>query len=166
VCHDQSFCADCHARTMTIRPSLRFPEKVESSFMHRGDWQGRHVIEARLSDASCIKCHGTSSCIACHERVGVGGRLGASPHKDQPNMKWAPESREAADFNCNGEFLHGRAARRRISECASCHDQGPASICVRCHHTGGGCKPHPPGFRPPTDEDNRGTHKMCSICHQ
>lgn len=166
VCHDQSFCADCHARTMTLRPSIRFPEKVTSSFMHRGDWKARHVIESRASDASCMKCHGRSSCNACHERIGVGGRLGPSPHRDQGDRKWAPDSRDSSDYDCNGNFLHGRAARRRISECAACHDQGPVSICVRCHRADGrGCNPHPPGFSPHLDEKNRDAHKMCGICH-
>jgi hypothetical protein len=164
VCHDQSHCADCHARTMTVRPSLRFPENEPKSFMHAGDWQGRHVIEARASEASCIKCHGRSSCNACHERVGVGGRLGGSPHRDQGGRKWAPESPEAADFNCNGDFLHGRAARRRITECAACHEQGPATICVRCHSAKNrGCKPHPPGYKPPVGD--RENNKMCRTCH-
>lgn len=166
VCHDQSFCADCHARTMTVRPALRFPEDETMSFMHGGDWEGRHVIESRVSQASCLKCHGRSSCNGCHERVGVGGRLGRSPHQDRGDRKWAPESREAADFDCNGDFLHGREARRKITECAACHEQGPVSICIRCHRADGrGCKPHPPGFNPPVAVSDRESNRMCTICH-
>lgn len=165
-CHDQSYCTDCHARTMTVRPSVRFPERVDQHFMHSGDWQGRHVMEARMSDSSCMKCHGRSSCDACHERVGVGGRLGGSPHKDEGDKKWAPGSRLAPDFSCSGDFLHGRAARRRIIECASCHDQGPVSICIRCHRADGqGCNPHPPGFEARVSSIDRDSNKMCRICH-
>jgi hypothetical protein len=152
VCHDQSFCADCHARTMTVRPSLRFPERVDRRFVHRGDWQTRHAFEARAYDTSCLKCHGTSFCSSCHERTGVGGAIGRkNPHPPEWMLPGTAKS-------------HSRAARRRIAECASCHDQGPASNCVMCHASGG-VNPHPPGWRPPVPASEKTTHRMCRICH-
>jgi hypothetical protein len=152
TCHDQSFCGDCHAQTMTVRPSLRFPERVDRQFVHRGDWQSRHALEARAQDVTCLKCHGTSFCSSCHERSGVGGHLGRSnPHPPEWMQPGTARS-------------HSRAARRRISECASCHDQGPASNCVLCHRSGG-VNPHPPGWRPPVPASEKGSHRMCRICH-
>ena len=152
TCHDPSFCADCHAKTMTVVPSFRWPDRPDRSFMHEGEWISRHVIEARSGDTSCMKCHGTSFCAACHERTGAGAAVGrTSPH---PSTWMEPG---AADS-------HSRAARRRIAECASCHDQGPASICVRCHKSGG-VNPHPPGWKPPVSRNERASHKMCGICH-
>jgi len=156
-CHDQSFCADCHARTTTVRPSLRMPERVDRNFIHRGDWMSRHALESRAGDPGCLKCHGRTFCSSCHERSGVGYFVnknvlseGRSPHP-------------------SGWFAqHGRDARRRISECAACHDQGPLSNCAAsgCHKAGaGGRNPHPPGWSAPVDEDRRTTHKMCRICH-
>jgi len=152
VCHDQSFCGDCHARTTTVRPSLRFPERIDRRFVHRGDWQSRHALEARVGDTSCLKCHGTSFCSSCHERSGVGGALGRkSPHPPEWMLPGTARS-------------HSRAARRRIAECASCHDQGPASNCVQCHASGG-VNPHPPGWKSPVPASERSTHRMCRICH-
>ncbi len=151
-CHDQSFCADCHAKTMTIKPSYRYPEQVDREFMHRGDWISKHPQKARMGDTGCLKCHGSSFCSSCHERSGIGGHLGrVSTHP----ADWA---------SATGATSHGRAARRRISECASCHDQGPASVCVHCHRSGG-IKPHPPGWDPPVPVTERASHEMCRICH-
>ncbi len=156
-CHDQSFCADCHSQNATVRPSLRYPERVDSTFMHRGDWISRHALEARTGDTGCMKCHGNSYCASCHERSGVGGALGKqNPHRDKPN--WMTR---------NGPGSHGRAARRRIAECASCHDQGPASNCIKCHSPGGvhSFNPHPPGWKSPVPKSERTKHEMCRICH-
>ncbi len=152
VCHDQSFCADCHAQTTTVRPSLRMPERVDRTFMHRGDWESRHVMEARVGGGSCTKCHGGTFCSSCHERKGVGTALRRrNPHP-------------AGWLASTGANSHSRAARRRIAECASCHDRGPASKCVQCHRSGGR-RPHPPGWRSPIPESEKTTHEMCRICH-
>ncbi len=152
ICHDQSFCGDCHNRTMTVRPSLRFPERVDRNFIHQGDWMSRHAIEGRIGDTGCMKCHGTSFCSSCHERNGIGGHLGMrNPH---PADWMAPRTATS----------HSRAARRRIIECASCHDQGSSSNCLHCH-SGGGVNPHPPGWKSPVPRSERTTHKMCRICH-
>jgi len=152
VCHDQSFCGDCHAKTMTVRPSLRFPERVDRTFVHQGDWMSRHAIEARVGDTSCMKCHGTSFCSSCHEQRGVGGATGTkSPHP----ANWMTPGTATS---------HSRAARRRINECASCHDQGAASNCVHCHQSGG-VNPHPPGWKAPVSKSERSSNQMCKICH-
>jgi hypothetical protein len=156
-CHDQTYCADCHAKNTTMRPSLRYPERVDREFMHRGDWMSRHSLEARTGDTGCMKCHGASFCSSCHERTGMGGALGVSnPHADISN--WV---------NGHGADSHGRAARRRIAECAACHDQGPASNCIQCHSAGGAhsFNPHPPGWDPPVPKSERAKHEMCRICH-
>lgn len=152
MCHDQSFCAECHARTMTVTPALRHPDRPDRNRVHEGDWISKHVLEARRGDTGCLKCHGTSFCAACHERSGVGGATGArNPH---PGSWMSPG---AADS-------HGRAARRRIEECAACHDQGPASNCVACHRSGG-VNPHPPGSVAAVARGERASHRMCRICH-
>jgi hypothetical protein len=155
TCHDQSYCADCHARTLTVRPSLRWPEKVDRNFIHRGDWISRHALESRTGDPSCLKCHGRTFCSSCHERSGVGFYVNSRVLSEKRNQHPA-----------GWQTLHGREARRRITECASCHDQGPLSNCAAagCHRTGG-INPHPPGWHSPADGAQRTTNKMCSICH-
>lgn len=65
-CHRQSFCTDCHGGNMTVRPSLRTPERVDREFMHSGDWLSRHGMEVRVVDTGCLKCHNTSFCSSCH----------------------------------------------------------------------------------------------------
>ncbi len=158
TCHDQSFCADCHSRNASVRPSLKYPERIDSEFVHRGDWISRHAIEARVGDTGCMKCHGNSYCSSCHERSGVGGALGKRyPHRGESN--W---------MSGRGPGSHGRAARRRISECAVCHDQGPASNCLECHSARGvhSFNPHPPGWKSPVPTNERSVHKMCRICHE
>jgi hypothetical protein len=46
-CHDQTFCADCHARTVALPIESKFPERVTADFIHRADFVSRHAIEAR-----------------------------------------------------------------------------------------------------------------------
>jgi hypothetical protein len=133
-CHDQTFCADCHAKTAPTRVELKFSENVTSDFIHRGDYLTRHSIEARFDQALCQRCHGTSFCADCHkqENVGPGGSNPRNPHPSG----WA----------FAGPTSHAVAARRDIVSCASCHDQGANSNCVGCHKVGGiGGNPHPMG---------------------
>jgi hypothetical protein len=172
TCHDQSFCADCHAKNATVTLAIRYPERIDREFIHRGDWISRHSMEARLGETSCLKCHGTRFCTSCHERQGVGGQLGSR----------MPASHGKGWMAAGGAESHGRAARRDIMACASCHDQGPRSNCVKCHSANGGVNPHPPGFactncHEPRLEGSPGgfhevfngkppsKHKMCRICH-
>jgi hypothetical protein len=65
--------------------------------------------------------------------------------------------------NPNARSFHGREARRDILLCASCHDQGPATNCIRCHKVGGfGGNPHPGGWRSTQSESST----MCRYCHE
>ena len=66
-CHDQTYCADCHAKTVATRIEVKFPENVSAFFIHRNDFLGRHSIEAAGNEASCRKCHGQSFCQSCHQ---------------------------------------------------------------------------------------------------
>jgi hypothetical protein len=159
-CHAQSFCADCHgAGSVALLPGARRPERADREFIHRGDWRTRHSIESRANPGACTRCHSPKSCDACHRSQGVSGTLGAvagsgarSPH---PSDWLSPSSPNS----------HGGEARRRITQCAGCHDQGAQSSCIRCHRTaakgGLGVKPHPPGWKRSGKKDN----PMCRYCH-
>jgi hypothetical protein len=152
-CHDQSYCADCHNKNAQVRPSLKYPERVDRSFVHSGDWISRHSIESRVNDSSCTKCHGISYCNSCHEQNGKGALLGtSSPHPS------------ASIWMSTGPSSHGYSARRNIMSCASCHEQGANSNCVKCHGTGG-VNPHPSGWKTPVPMTKRSSHTMCSVCH-
>jgi hypothetical protein len=68
-CHQESFCADCHAHREEIKPSDRYKGSPERELPHRGDYLSRHKIEGRIDPASCLKCHGRTNnerCKTCH----------------------------------------------------------------------------------------------------
>lgn len=159
-CHDQTHCSDCHARTAAMPISVRFPERIESRFIHRGDFLGRHPSAARADPTSCRKCHGANHCKSCHQLQGLVASTDStittatrSPH----GSDWLTPG--AADF-------HGRRALRDISSCASCHDQGSASNCVECHKVGGlGGNPHRKSFKWRNKSSECRTNSMCATCH-
>jgi hypothetical protein len=119
-CHDQSFCANCHANaTLPVRPEIRFPENVTSDFIHRGNYVSQHQYDVQRDPASCRKCHGSFFCDSCHQQQQISPRS-LNPRDPHP-PGWAQRG--------SGAF-HGDAARSNIVSCAACHDQGAASICV------------------------------------
>jgi len=107
TCHEQSFCAECHARTAPMRIELKYPEHVDRDFIHRGDYVGRHAVDAQAEPATCRRCHGSSFCDSCH-RVNNLTPFGANPRDPHP-LGWA--------FPDSAQF-HGTAARRDITSCA------------------------------------------------
>ena len=164
-CHDQTFCANCHATaTVPFRTEIRFPEKVESDFIHRGDFVSRHQIEAAARPESCRKCHGSFFCDSCHTQQNISGNfLRTQSHNPHP-LGWATPG--------SGDF-HGTAARQNIITCAGCHDQqGAANICTTCHFSNGpgsagiGGSPHPPGFSSKHGRDEIRKNGMCVACHK
>jgi len=162
-CHDQTYCAECHAAATTAaRPSVIFPERVDRTFIHRGDYVSRHMIDAGASPASCRRCHGSPFCAACHELQGLS-KFSATVRDPHP-VGWATD-------RSSGHF-HGDAARRDILACAGCHDQGAAATCVGCHRVGGTASasgnpngPHPARFVRKHRDYNRTNNSMCLACH-
>ena len=148
-CHDQTMCSQCHtATTRPMPPSVQFPEKVASEFIHRGDWISRHAMEQAADPTSCSKCHGTGYCQSCHAFQGIapGGATVRDPHPS------------------NWIAFHGSVARQNILSCAGCHNQGANSLCVACHRVGGiGGNPHPPGWKGTASQV--GSNPTCKICH-
>jgi hypothetical protein len=159
-CHDQPYCAECHsATTAAARPSIIFPEEVERGFIHRGDYVSRHMVEAASDPASCQRCHGRKYCETCHEQQNLQGVLGAGRiPESHAKIGWAND-------RASGNF-HGDAARRNITSCAACHDQGADSLCVACHRVGGpGGNPHPSSFSKRHDTGDIRDNAMCRNCH-
>lgn len=152
-CHIQQHCDDCHDISQDLSIEKRRPEAIERRFVHRGDFVSRHSIEAKSQPARCVRCHQPSFCDACHLERGVsGGALGGrNPHP--------PGWIAAAGGAPSG---HGRDARRDILACAGCHEQGPATNCIRCHKVGAyGGNPHPKGWKSARSE----SAAMCRYCH-
>jgi hypothetical protein len=163
-CHDQTFCANCHATsTVPFRPEIRFPEKVEANFIHRGDYVSRHQIEVQADPAMCRRCHGSFFCDSCHTAQNVSPRVrlntGANPNNPHP-PNWANA------VGAGPQLFHGDAARANIVTCAGCHDQGARAICTTCHRVGGiGGNPHPGDFLRHHKLSETATTPMCQACH-
>jgi len=152
-CHVQAQCDDCHDVTQDLSIEKRRPEAIERNLVHRGDFVSRHAIEVRSQPARCARCHQPSFCDSCHMERGVsGGRIdGRNPHP----VGWIGGSSDAPSG-------HGRDARRDILTCAGCHEQGPATNCIRCHKVGAyGGNPHPKGWKSSRSE----SAAMCKYCH-
>lgn len=152
-CHEETDCNDCHDVTQGMTVERRRPEKVDRSFVHRGDFLARHGMEARSEPSRCVRCHEPSTCDACHVARGVSGNLVNANNPHPPG--WVGNNPAARS-------QHAREARRDIVLCAGCHEQGPATNCIRCHSVGGyGGNPHPGGWR-----SSRSTsEEMCRYCH-
>jgi hypothetical protein len=69
-CHEESFCADCHAHKEEILPSDKYPNAPERALPHRGDYLSQHKIDGMIDPASCFACHGRQNnegCKRCHK---------------------------------------------------------------------------------------------------
>jgi hypothetical protein len=70
MCHQQSFCNDCHATRVELKPSIKNQTETYRRSPHRGDWLSRHRIEGSLDPTSCIRCHRNpqtaTACAPCH----------------------------------------------------------------------------------------------------
>jgi len=70
MCHQTSFCTDCHAAQTELKPSLKNQSDTYRQTPHRGDYLSRHRIDGRVDPSSCFRCHGnpkaTKTCVACH----------------------------------------------------------------------------------------------------
>lgn len=153
ACHTEQQCQSCHDTSQAMAVEIRRPERLESQQVHRADFLSRHALEAASQPSRCLSCHTPPTCDSCHRARGVSGALPGAVNPHPP--EWVGSNTAASNF-------HGAAARRDIASCASCHDQGPATNCIRCHQVGAyGGSPHPPGFRSTESLSS----EMCRYCH-
>lgn len=72
MCHATSFCNDCHATRVELKPSDRDRTGNYRRMPHRGDYLSRHQIDGRIDPTSCFRCHGnpksSRTCSPCHPR--------------------------------------------------------------------------------------------------
>jgi hypothetical protein len=70
MCHEQSFCNDCHVTRSELKPALKNQTDTYRALPHRGDYLSRHRIDARVDPTSCFRCHGSpkssKTCAPCH----------------------------------------------------------------------------------------------------
>jgi hypothetical protein len=162
-CHDQTYCGECHAKTAAMPLSIRYPENVNSQYIHRNNFVARHAVEARSNPTTCRKCHGARHCQTCHQMAGLVGPAAGTKLAKAGKLRKV----HGPSWMVPGTTgFHGRFARRDASKCASCHDQGAASNCVTCHKVGGlGGNPHPPSFKWRSKSKECRTNAMCLSCH-
>jgi hypothetical protein len=153
-CHTQADCNGCHDTTQGLSIEHRRPEAIERTLVHGGGFLTRHALEAQAQPARCVRCHEPQTCESCHRERGVSGNQFGARNPHPPG--WVGTSAGSSSF-------HGRDARRDILSCAGCHDQGPATNCIRCHKVGGfGGNPHPNGWRSTQSPQDT----MCRYCHE
>jgi len=70
MCHQVSFCNDCHTNGAGLKPSSKNQGETYRNMPHRGDYLSRHRIDGRIDPTSCFRCHGNpksaQACVACH----------------------------------------------------------------------------------------------------
>jgi hypothetical protein len=69
VCHDSSFCYDCHAVEIEMKPALKLGNRPDRDLPHRGDYLTLHAIDGKVDPTSCYRCHGRGNnerCLTCH----------------------------------------------------------------------------------------------------
>jgi len=70
MCHQTSFCNDCHATNVELKPSIKNQGDPSRQMPHRGDYLSRHRIDGRIDPTSCFRCHGNpkaaQNCVSCH----------------------------------------------------------------------------------------------------
>lgn len=70
MCHQTSFCNDCHNSGVELKPSLKNQSETARQMPHRGDYLSRHRIDGRVDPTSCFRCHGNPKsaklCASCH----------------------------------------------------------------------------------------------------
>lgn len=69
-CHQTSFCNNCHATRVELKPSLKNQTETYRQMPHRGNYLSRHRIDGRIDPTSCFRCHGNpkaaKTCAPCH----------------------------------------------------------------------------------------------------
>lgn len=150
-CHEPTFCSDCHTASPNLPLDVLKGSAMGREFIHAADFRARHASEARVDQATCLRCHGVDFCDGCHRDTGIGGGVGrGSPHPPGWLDPLSPRG-------------HAREARRDILTCAGCHDSDAERTCVPCHRVGSiAGNPHPPGFGSGFDRDEQG---VCRVCH-
>ncbi|MBI4651608.1 cytochrome C, partial [Candidatus Desantisbacteria bacterium] len=70
ICHEQNFCADCHASKDITIPNLKNGERPDKIYPHKGDYIIRHRVNGKIFADKCFSCHGTKNnklCKTCHK---------------------------------------------------------------------------------------------------
>ncbi len=136
-CHTPSTCQSCHA------------DRVRPASIHPADYLHQHAVDARTAAMECGQCHRQATfCVDCHTQAGVTTARNGLHFGRTPGARRFHPPGFVDDDGQIGRGHHGRAARRNISTCVSCHREDD---CVRCHADDPAApihaSPHPAGFQ-------------------
>jgi hypothetical protein len=150
TCHNETFCTNCHGKSVPALPWKLNPEAPNFSRLHAAGFFTRHPEESHSNPGLCSTCHADNFCRDCHDKKklsATGG--GANPHP----VGWVK----------SGGGDHGRQARLDPMACAACHGGAGEQLCVGCHRVGGpGGSPHGSGF---SSTRNKTRDEPCRKCH-
>jgi hypothetical protein len=165
ACHDgekaSNACAVCHGDRLTLTD------------IHPGDWRHQHDSQAALERDWCMQCHKQDmSCLECHRGDNLLGNIHDLNYRythglDAKSKRFDCTSCHDTGSFCNAcherenripllhstvEWLtdHGRAARRDVEACQSCHESSDPT-CARsgCHEDADGVRGTNPRFHAP-----------------
>ncbi|MBN1301523.1 MAG: cytochrome c3 family protein [Melioribacteraceae bacterium] len=183
MCHDNSFCEDCHVATTALdvnNTALDFytpysPHRIidgakqqQITRVHDLNYRFTHGMDLKGKSFECSTCHQTEIfCAECHNPPSSG---------DYALGGIMPQSHSNPNFFTygvgSGGGLHAELARRDIERCASCHDtQGADPSCILCHSDpdgirGNNSRTHKLGFMKNINGDWHGdTGAVCYDCH-
>jgi len=180
MCHDQTFCEDCHVATIGIEESNlsndfytpysphSYVDGVKQQVINRVhdlNFRFTHGIEAKGKTDNCQSCHQTETfCAECHESDEGDFNLGGIVPLSHTSPNFVTGLAPGSD--------HADLAKRDIERCASCHDvQGADPNCILCHSdpdgvTGTNPKTHSSNFMKDTDGDwHSDGGSICYDCH-
>ncbi|WP_432821118.1 cytochrome c3 family protein [Trichloromonas sp.] len=182
MCHEQSYCLDCHKAGFAHEQGA-FGNNMSN--VHRSDFHVTHPLAARSDQNLCSSCHEPDSCTECHDRFRLrGDGIGSPSHRRtfdlgfNTSMDDHPTNSTQCD-DCHlqtsvapsfhdWEIGHAREARRSLSTCQACHPDG--DVCLKCHSARSGIVPR---FNPHGNDwsDRKGrlkdasNGKTCRRCH-
>ncbi|MCF8239960.1 MAG: cytochrome C [Melioribacteraceae bacterium] len=144
MCHDDSFCEDCHVATTAMTETNTKTDfytpysphnyidntvKQQINRVHEFNYRFTHGIDAKEGATECQTCHEVQTfCAECHNVMGGDFAIGG----------FVPYSHTVDDFVSigvgTGGGEHALLAKREIESCAACHDtQGADPNCILCH---------------------------------
>jgi hypothetical protein len=176
VCHEQSYCMECHKSGFADEMGEIGNNMVN---VHRSDFHVTHPIAARTDPQLCSSCHENKFCVDCHARFAPEDLAIASHRKGWSMLEvvGTPHETFTEDMcqQCHPNSVlpahqwsssHAREARKNLVTCQACHPEG--DICLTCHsaRTGLRVNPHPKDWGDMKDRlQDASDNRTCRKCH-
>jgi hypothetical protein len=176
VCHEQSYCLECHKAGFADEMSELGNNMVN---VHRSEFHVTHPIAARTDPQLCSSCHERRFCVDCHARFAPED-LAILSHRKAWSLRevvGTPHETFTTDRcqQCHPDSVlpthewypnHAREARKNLATCQACHPEG--EICLTCHsaRTGLRVNPHPRDWNDMKDRlRDASDNRTCRKCH-